>query len=367
MDTTSNWWAVTQPFTSGYRLYVDGQKSDVYSRLRSLTFSPDGNRWACFARSNTQWNLLTNDGVKPLPGDSVGEILFSPNSEALVYSYYEGEHETIIYGERSVRVLRRFGKLFTSSGGERIAFMGYRGDDLVLNVNGVETSAYANIMPIGFWYDGEFVYAAGNGSIWEIFKGSKAISEPYVSISQAAINLQGNVLGATVKLSSGKMMALMISDEYSEPLTGRPYDEVSNLTIHPSVPLIAYAAKRETGYCVVMSSTEYDCGESKAVPIFTHNGDLYFWGCNINCYVSINGKAYKTNSTLDGYYVMKPGSRTIAYTSSTSLAIRYLDRDDMAAGMMVDQTFTPRYNWRTGRYEALGRINQRLYLLTCRI
>jgi hypothetical protein len=35
--------------------------------------------------------------------------------------------------------------------------------------------------------------------------------------------------------------------------------------------------------------------------------------------------------------------------------------------MMVDSTFSPRYNWRMDRYEALGIINNRLYLLTCKI
>ena len=56
MDTTDNWWAVTQPFTESYRLIVNGYKTDVYKDIRQLTFSPNAERWACFLKDNTQFH-----------------------------------------------------------------------------------------------------------------------------------------------------------------------------------------------------------------------------------------------------------------------------------------------------------------------
>jgi hypothetical protein len=38
----------------------------------------------------------------------------------------------------------------------------------------------------------------------------------------------------------------------------------------------------------------------------------------------------------------------------------------MRSGMMTNETLNPRYNRFNDRYETLGIINNRLYLLTCR-
>jgi len=47
------------------------------------------------------------------------------------------------------------------------------------------------------------------------------------------------------------------------------------------------------------------------------------------------------------------------------MAVREIEFNRLYAGMMVDELIPPRYNWRKQRYESLGKINQKLYLLTC--
>ena len=69
---------------------------------------------------------------------------------------------------------------------------------------------------------------------------------------------------------------------------------------------------------------------------------------------------------LDRYYAKKPGSNTIAYVTNSSLIIRDFEKGELYSGMMVDNLVSPRYNWRSGLYETLGSINNKLYLLTCR-
>ncbi|MFM7774332.1 MAG: hypothetical protein ACKO9V_05730, partial [Candidatus Kapaibacterium sp.] len=68
---------------------------------------------------------------------------------------------------------------------------------------------------------------------------------------------------------------------------------------------------------------------------------------------------------LDVTFVREPGSSTYAMSTLTSLVVRELERKDIAVGTMCEETSKPRYNRKTRRYEALGRINQRLYLLNC--
>ena len=94
-------------------------------------------------------------------------------------------------------------------------------------------------------------------------------------------------------------------------------------------------------------------------------GELYFVGCDIDCFVNINGRKYEVQYELNPYgkYAMKPGSKTIAQTTSTSMIIRYLEYKNFILSKMTDEIIPPRYNWRTDSYETLGRISQRLYLL----
>ncbi|MDQ1266492.1 MAG: hypothetical protein QG635_1644, partial [Bacteroidota bacterium] len=245
-----------------------------------------------------------------------------------------------------------------------------RGDNLVININGSESTLFDEIKPMGFWWDGKFVFAARSGDRWRIYKGDEEISDIYRSISEVAINLYGTAAGASAALSSGKMVAILFSDEYREPLISKQYNSVSNIALHPEVPLLSFGADWEGTNYVVLSSTEYFAGPEYSKPAFSYDGsELYFIGCDIDCFVSINGRRCPTKTMLEiNYkYAYKPGSRTMAYSTSSTMIVRYLDTQELYAGMMVDRIIPPRYNWRMRRYETLGNVSGKLYLLTCRV
>lgn len=367
MDTTHHWWAVTQPFSERYRLIVDGKKTDVYQKLSNLTFSPDGKKWACFAVDNNRWNVLTNDDVFGLPGTGAGELVYTPDSDFLVYSYFDGELETIIFGNRKIEVLNRTGRLYVSHGARKIAFTGYRLDKMTLNVNGVEGPLFDEILPFGFWWDGTFLYAAKSGYTWQIFMGDKVISDVYTNVAYPLLNLNGDVAAAVVSMTSGYRSAIMISDEYYEPLVSNPYDAVSDLVLHPYLALSAFSAQKDFRNMVVMSSAEYFAGENAGKPSFTHDGsEVFFTGCAFECFFSVNGRIWTIIESIppENIYAKKPGSNTIAYSLGSNMIIRRLGQKGFEAGMMVDEILSPRFNWRQNRYEALGRISEKLYLLT---
>lgn len=369
MDSTQNWWAVTSPFTNGYRLIVNGHSSDIYMDLKGLTFSADGLNWACFARDNKQWYLLTRDTALALPGTDPGEIVFSPNSQVLCFSFKSADQEFIFFKNRRIQVYQRTGRLYLSTGGDRIAFMGYRGDRLVMNVNGTESPLFDEIKPIGFWQDAGFLYAAKSGSVWEVYKNNQPISESFADIPEVALNIDGTVAGLIVRTTAGKFHGMIISDEYYEPLLSKPFDFAANLALHPFSPIIAFSAVYNTKPMIVMSNTEFYGGEQNGKPFFTCDGsDFFFVGCDIDCFVNVSGRKYSTNSqlSLESSYAMKPNHPSIAYSTSASLVIRSFADNQLYAGRMVDEVSSPRYNWRSGNYEALGKVNQRLYLLKCK-
>jgi hypothetical protein len=368
MDTTHHWWAVSEPFTGKNRLYVDGFQSQVYNSLNNLVFSPDGSRWACFAQDNLHWNLITNDTIIELPGTDVGEIHFSSNSEVLAYSYFEGDLETIIYGYKKLQLYQRFSNFFVNHNGTNVAFTGYRSNVMVVSIGGVESTTFDTIIPIGFWEDEHFVYAGRNGANWQIYKGKKPITEVLSSIMETAINLDGTVLAALVRRGGSYAFGMLISDEYREPLISKPYEQVQNLVLHPYLPMLAYNAQIDLNNLVVFNTVEYAGGDYMGRPFFTYDGsELYFAGCRFDCFININGRQYRVQSDISSIdqFAVKPDSKTIAYCTSSSMIVRYLETEDLYAGKMLDTTQPPRYNWRKDRYEALGTISNRLYLLKC--
>ena len=132
--------------------------------------------------------------------------------------------------------------------------------------------------------------------------------------------------------------------------------------------MIGYRAVDNGKNLVVLNSVEYSGGEYSSKPIFTYDGsELYFLGCNNDCFLNVNGRNYPilNDLTLNASYAKKPNSETLAYSTSTSLVVRDLQFSTLYAGKMVDEVSEPIYNWKLSRYEALGKINDRLYLMYC--
>ena len=50
---------------------------------------------------------------------------------------------------------------------------------------------------------------------------------------------------------------ILFSDEYYEPVVGKPYDGISNLALHPHIALYAYNAFEGVRSYVVFNSSEY--------------------------------------------------------------------------------------------------------------
>ncbi|TAL67934.1 MAG: hypothetical protein EPN82_12730 [Bacteroidetes bacterium] len=368
IDTTGHWWALASNTNTNYRLIVDGKEIGVFREIKSLTFSNDGNRWACLAKDNVRWFVVANDTLIELPASDAGELAFSPDSKAFVYSYFEGENEVIVLPNRRFNVINRIGHFYPGFGGNTISFLGIRGEDTVININGTESQPFQSIIPMGYWLDGQMVYAAKNGGVWEVYKNFSAISESYAEITEAKINVYGTVAAILARQMSGNYLCAIFSDEYYDPLVSKPYDFANALVLHPSLPLAAFRATISTNNFIALSNTDYYGGQTMGYPYFTYDGaEMYFFGCDIDCFVNINGRKYSTNMQIDlmNYYPMKPDSRTIAYATGTSMVVRDLEKNMLYSGMMVDQVSQPIYNWRSKRYEALGLINQRLFLLTC--
>lgn len=384
MDTTQNWWAITASFTGYARLTVNGRATSVFDSIQSPVFSPDGVQWAAFALKSNQWHLLTADTVLPLPFTHVNELQFSPNSEVLAFVGYRAkeasifsfvlepspinlEKFTLVHHKSPLLVIRKKGSFFLSWNGANIAYVGARGSSAALVVNGVEGQLFDDILPFGFWNDGLMLYAGKSGLQWRVYKNDDPLTGSFTGIREPKMNFNGTNAVFIGTYTQGELVTL-ISEQYSVPIVGKLYDNVNSVVLHPSAGLFAYRATQNGQTFVVMNRTEYLGAENVGLPQFSFDGsELFFLGCNTDCFMSVNGKRNDLETLFDSEFdfAIAPCTGTFAFSSSTSLTVRRVTSKAVYSGFMVDEIGNPRFNWRENRYETLGRISERLYLIWC--
>lgn len=366
LDSLGNWWAITQPYSEQYRVYINGEESDTYLTLTGLQFASSGEHWAYFGEDHTGWAVIADDTVITLNASAPGQIHFSRINDLLTYSYIANGLEYIVIGDEKISTYQKIGDYYISPNGKRYAYMSQRGSSYVMNINGHETQLYDEIKPIGFWHDGKFLYAACYGSLWELYKDDEPISEQYAAIPEAVINADGTSAGAIAKLQSGYYYSILLNDDYYDILTSSEYDAMSDIVIHPYDALIACKAELNNSYYMLMNSTEYPSEENAGAPQFTYDGsEMFFLGCRVSCFLSVNGKKIKVPNQLDpGYSIAKkPGSPTICFPTSTTLTMQNVETNEINGSLLIDLITYPIYNRISGAYETLGSINNRLYLM----
>lgn len=372
LDTTRNWWAITKPFSTKYRLIVNGEETDSYDSVSVPVFSPDGRRWAAFADASGRIQLITESKTVDLySANGFGDIVYSGNSQELIYSYFESGNEIIVTPDKEIEVRNKASRIFVNYTGSKTAFLGRRLGKFVLNIDGKETNMYDEIMPFGFWHDDRFVYAVKYGDRAEIMRGEESIDETYSDVLEGKVNLAGTVGAFLVSGFGSDSYSVLLSDDYYNPLRGRNYDFVGGLALHPYLPLYAYRAQYRDKYYVVYNNTEYHAGIGAGNPEFSSDGEdlSYIWRSELDMYFSINGVKgyYPRGGTTGDSFAHASGSETYAFTNGTNLVMRYAHERHFHACTMVDATSPARYNRFEDRYEALGIITNKLYLLTIEV
>jgi len=369
IDSTGNWWIITEPFSNYNRLIVNGEQLEEFNHISTPIFSRDGKRWTTFGEYQGSWYLITEQDIIELKATGPGNIVFTSNSNHIAYSYFSTNIEYIILPNKKIEVYGKQGTFYVNQDATKFAFKGIRGSKYVLNINGKESVAFDDIIPIGFWYDDEFVYAAQNGFNWQVYKNYSPITRTYSNIKEPLINPNGTVLAFIATTFSNRQIAVTITSDLVEPLESRQYDLVSYLSLHPELPVVTFFARKDNFPLICINTAEYATSNESSPPYFSNDGnDIFYIGCDFACFISINGIRYNLKHSIapQTKLAIKSNSKTVAFSSSSSMNLLFLETGKMHSGMMVDRILPPIYNTKNRRYETIGQIGNRLYLLTCR-
>lgn len=369
IDTTGNWWILTQPYSGEYRYIINTIEYPIFNYVSKIVFSPDGEKWAFFADDFVNMYLVTQDTIINFFAEKLLDFGFNQNGSVCYWVITNGIESEIHFNNRVVKVTNFVDKVFINPKGDKFALVLRRGNFFILATDTFETDYFDEIKPLGFFEDDSFIYAGKIGKYWQIFQDKKPISELLEYVIDAKINFKGTVAAFLVRNTIGDALSLLISDEFSETITSTPYDNCSNLVLHPFEPLIAFLAMKNSNYIIVYGNSEINLGTFPAYPYFTNDGvELLFSYCIIDCYLYVDGIRQTIPSGLISTQKIARKSKTTTFCIGSTVGMIMYDYFSgvQYMGTLVDEMTEPVYVYRDGSYQALGRIGNKIYLLSCR-
>lgn len=368
LDTTGVWWAVVAPYAGQQRLVVDGYRTAAADRVMEPVISADGRHWATWIQRAGMWQLLVDTTMLPVHCAVPGIVAFAPNAPVLVISCYEGSNEIIAHKNAQYSVLRRVGSVAIAPDGDHIAWVEQVQSQERLLLDGREIASGDQLRVGGLWHTGNVIYAKRAGGQWRIYRGSEELAGPFAQVYTLLVNRFGTVAVAHVYQPPWHQI-LLLSDEYTRPLPSQQYDSIWSVVCHPFLPQYGAAAVRQNTYFMLHTGTEYGVGRNPIGQLaFTPDGsELYAIGCDVDCFLVLDGQRLPLGQDLSTSLTIarRPRSQTFAYGTPTNLFVRRLDKVSFTYSRMCDDVLPAIYNRRRDRYEALGILQGRLYLLMC--
>lgn len=368
LDTTGLWWAITAPYAGQQRLIINGYRSASYDRISRPVLSADGKHWTAWVQRAGMWELLVDTVAIPLRCAQPRALLFAPNAAVIAVSCMEGSVEIIAHRTKQYSAIRRVSELLLSPDGAHIAWTEQLPQQQRLVVDGRAIATADEVLLAGFWGNERPLYAQRAGGQWRIMRDTELVAGPFERVRQLLTNRTGTAAVAHVQ-NLGWHSVLLLSEDYMRPLLSQQYDSIWSVVLHPYLPQYGALASRQGNFFLLHSGTEYGIGRVplSRVSFGPDGSELYGLGCDVDCFLVLDGQRMQLGQDLSPSQVItrRPGSKTFSYSTPTNLFVRRTDKAIFTYSRMCDQVLPPIYNRRRSRYEALGIVQGRLYLLTC--
>ncbi|RMF32620.1 MAG: hypothetical protein D6747_08820 [Chlorobiota bacterium] len=368
LDTTGLWWAITAPYAGQQRLVINGYRNASYDRVGRPVLSAEGNHWAAWVQRAGMWELLVDTVTIPVRCAQPTALVFAPNAAVVAIGCMEGSAEIIAHRDKQYTAVRRISGLLLSPDGAHIAWTEKLQQQQRLIVDGREVATADEFLLAGFWSNQRPLYAQRAGGQWRIMRDTEHVAGPFESVRAINVNRTGTAAVAHVQ-NLGWHLVLLLGEDYNRPLPSQQYDSVWSVVLHPYMPQYGALASRQGTFFLLHSGTEYGIGRFPLERVsFTPEGsELYGLGCDVDCFLVLDGQRLPLGQDLSPAQVIarRPGSKTFSYGTPTNLFVRRTDKATFTYSRMCDAVLPPIYNRRRGRYEALGIVQGRLYLLSC--
>ncbi len=368
IDSTGHWWAITQPFEGIEHLYVDGKRYGPFNRIEPPIFSRSGASWGTVGERNTQWSIVTAEGSRHIEGTGLESLMYPPASDELWYVVLNGTDRVLTNGQRTYRCLNPTGTFAFDPAGITVWYVGQRGNSQALVRNGEDVAQGESIQLGGIWADARPFYAIGNGARYTVYLGDEELASNLTFVNMLQVNPSGTVCAFSAA-STGPAYVYMYTDDYIQPWMSPVVEGISDVTLSPADPLVAYRATRRGTRVIMFNNADYSAGLETGPLTFSNNGAfLVYAGRDSEEFFAVNGKRYRVKGRVStgARLAVHPTKHYVGYSSATTLVMWDVELDIMRLGRMCDSAGPTVYDVKADAFKALGVYGGRLFLMTCR-
>lgn len=231
--------AKISPTSTGVVTVLDGVEGKEYPAItaQSLTFSPDGRRFACRVEADNK-EFWVIDGQEMQAYDRVGPLAFSNDGARFAYSAETGGKQQIVTdrADAATKTYDAAGGVSFSPDGKRIAYAARRGNKQFAVIDGVEGTEYDRVAEPQFNSTGTRVAyeAVRDRRVMVVVDGQEQAS--YDAISEARFSADGEHVG--YRAVQDRRFLLVIDGKESEP-----FDRIHAWQMSPDGRRIAFGAR----------------------------------------------------------------------------------------------------------------------------
>jgi hypothetical protein len=369
VDSTGRWWAITEPAFGLQRLIVDGTSYGVYDSVERPILAPNGESVAIIGYRGVNC-LLIRDGDTLQNGiERVRLVTYAGMTSRLWWSTSDVGVHMIRNGREAWTTSEAPSTLATDPlMGVRVAWVLAPRDGTLqtLIVNGNPIASAEQIRLYGVWSTGEPVYALFAGT-WSLMIGERTISSGMQRISDCQVDRAGTRAAWIQQRLDRDLEVCFYDESMTEPWTSKRLTTASDLVLSNEHALLAYRGGRLDQRHVFFNAAEYPCGYQCGPPAFSTDGATMIYASqeDDNAIV-INGKRLRVTAgvPMSDPLASNPDGSVVAWSSRTTLIRVVPDLNITTMGAMCDSMSRTIYDRRNDRFTALGRIGDRLLLLT---
>jgi len=299
LDSTSNWWILTQPYERYMRLYVNGYKSAEAEYIMRPVFSPDGLHWGTVTYFQNTVSVLLDGQTLELAYTVAYDLQFADDGMiASVIGYIGGQRELVRFqfadGEwkqkEAVSLPQAFeGSIVQDRSLTRFLCRVSEGNQFSVLMGDRSFGPFDQIHHLRWWQDSLPLFAARNGDWWAVYLGSEPILSSIDTVFSIQLNRDRSVAVIVYKRYQLSYIAKLAPDGQLQQTQG--WDKVEDVKLHPSSAVYGALVQWRNQHYFLLDGTRYPVRPQHTKLQMLYDGSGYYClECRQLCDLMVNGE-----------------------------------------------------------------------------
>ncbi len=375
LDTTSNWWILTQPYERYMRLYVNGFRTPEAEYILPPVFSPDGLHWGTVVYMQDAVSLWLDGQPLALNYQAAYDMQFADDGRTTsVIGYVGGQKELVRFQFQNGRWVQSAvlplpqafkGSLVQDRFLTKFLYVVAEGSQVSLVAEQQQLGPFDQIQHVHWWQDSIPLFAARTGKWWTVYLGENPLLTGVDTVLSMQLNRQRRIAVIVYKRYQLYYIVKLNADGTVQQTQG--WDKVEDCWLHPSATFYGALVQWRNQHYFLLDGTRYPLQPRHTKLQMLYNGEGYYClECRQWCDLLLNGDRVRLQMQVGTQlrsFVYLPQYEAFAYVNGPNFYVHSLQSKQTVLSYQYDQFSPIVFNWYTGAVEVLARRGNLLYLV----